>query len=93
MKKIQITGRDWDMTGCTAEEITVEGPVAPLEGCGANADRAAVVDAYGRDLRIVGIRRHGARVELAVDIERPPAGAAGPQSGPTGRSPEPSQLC
>jgi hypothetical protein len=71
MNKIQITGHDWDMSDWPVEEITVAGIVTPLEGCGDNDDRAAVVDAYGRELHIVGVRRHGSRVELVVDTEVP----------------------
>lgn len=68
MEKIRITGNGWDMSDWPAEEITVAGIVTPLEGCGDNDDQAAVVDAYGRELRIVGVRRHGSRVELVVDM-------------------------
>jgi hypothetical protein len=71
MEKIQITGHDWDMSDWPPEEMTVEGIVMPLEGCGDNEDRAVVVDAYGRELHIVGVRRNGSRVELVVDTERP----------------------
>lgn len=71
MEKIQITERDWDMSDWPPEEITVEGIVMPLEGCGDNEDRAAVVDAFGRELHIVGVRRNGFRVELVVDMEVP----------------------
>jgi hypothetical protein len=71
MKKIRITGRDWDMSDWPPEELTVESFVMPLEGCGSNDDPAAVVDAYGRELRIVGVRRSGDRVELVVDTEVP----------------------
>ena len=71
MEKIRITGRDWDMSDWPAEEITVEGIVMPLEGCGANEDPAAVIDAYGRELHIIGVRRTGGRVELVVDTEVP----------------------
>jgi len=67
--KIQITGNGWDMSDWPPEEITVEGLVVPLEGCGDNEDRAAVLDAYGRELQIIGVRRHGDRVELVVDTE------------------------
>jgi hypothetical protein len=70
-QKIQITARDWDMSDWTPEEITVEGIVMPLEGCGANEAPAAVVDAYGRELHIIGVRRHHSRVELVVDVEGP----------------------
>jgi hypothetical protein len=79
MEKIQITQPDWDMTDSPPEELTVESFVMPLEGCGSNDDPAAVVDAYGRDLRVIGVRRAGDRVELVVDSEvqdvqgRPPA--------------------
>jgi hypothetical protein len=38
LEKIRITGRDWDMSDWLAGEITVEGIVMPLEGCGANED-------------------------------------------------------
>jgi hypothetical protein len=69
LEKIRITGHDWDMSDWPAEEITVEGIVTPLEGCGANEDRAAVVDAYGRELHIIGVRRNGSRVELVVDTD------------------------
>ena len=71
MKKIRITGRDWDMSDWPPAEVTVEGIVLPLEGCGVNEDRAAVVDAYGRELHIIGVRRHGSRVALVVDMEGP----------------------
>ena len=70
-KKIQITGRDWDMSGWPPEEITVEGIVMPLESCGADEHQAAVVDVDGRGLHIIGVRRHGSRVELVVDLEGP----------------------
>jgi hypothetical protein len=59
MEKIQITGHDWNMT--------VESFVMPLEGCGSHDDPAAVVDAYGRELHVIGVRRHGNRVELVID--------------------------
>jgi hypothetical protein len=71
MEKIRITGRDWDMSDWPTEELTVEGIVMPLEGCGNNDDKAAVIDAYGRELHIIGVRRHGSRVELVVDTEKP----------------------
>ncbi len=71
LKKIRITGRDWDMSDWPPEEITVEGIVMSLEGCGADEDRAAVVDVYGRELDIIGVRCHGSRVELVVDMEGP----------------------
>jgi hypothetical protein len=77
VEKIRITGRDWDMSGWPREEITVAGIVSPLEGCGDNDDRAAVVDAYGRELRIIGVRRHGGRVELVVDADRAAAAVSG----------------
>lgn len=71
MEKIQISEPGWPMSDWPPGEITVAGIVTPLEGCGDNDDPAAVVDAYGRDLHIVGVRRHGSRVELVVDTERP----------------------
>jgi hypothetical protein len=71
MEKIRITGNDWDMSDWPAEELTVESFVMPLEGCGSNDDPAVVVDAYGRQLNIIGVRRHGSRVELVVDMEGP----------------------
>jgi hypothetical protein len=40
-------------------------------GCGSDDDPAAVVDAYGRELRYIGVRRTGTRVELVVDTEVP----------------------
>jgi hypothetical protein len=43
----------------------------PLEGCGSNDGPAAVVDAYGRELRVVGVRRTRSRVELVIDTEVP----------------------
>jgi hypothetical protein len=70
-EKIRITGNDWNMSDWPAEELTVESFVMPLEGCGSNDDPAAVVDAYGRELRVIGVRRHGSRVELVVDMEVP----------------------
>lgn len=71
MEKIRITGHDWDMSDWPAEELTVESLVMPLEGCGGNDNRAAVVDAYGRELHIIGVRRNGSRVELVVDLKEP----------------------
>lgn len=70
-EKIRITGNDWDMSSWPSGELTVESFVMPLEGCGSDDDPAAVVDAYGRELRIIGVRRHGSRVELVVDAEVP----------------------
>lgn len=70
-KKITIPESAWPMHDWPADEITVEGIVTPLEGCGANEDRAVVVDAYGRELHIIGVRRNGNRVELVVDTEGP----------------------
>lgn len=69
--KIQITERDWPMHDWPREEIVVEGIVMALEGCGDNDDQAVVTDAYGRQLRIIGVRRNGNRVELVVDTEEP----------------------
>ena len=70
-QKIRITSPDWDMSDEPADERTVESFVMPLEGCGGNDDPAAVVDAYGRELRYLGVRWTGSRVELVVDTEVP----------------------
>jgi hypothetical protein len=67
MARIQITGHDWDMSGWQPGEITVAGIVTAMEGCGANEEQAAVIDAYGRELHVIGVRRVGSRVELVVD--------------------------
>jgi hypothetical protein len=69
MKTIQITGRDRDMSGWPSEEITVEGIVMSLEAAAPARTGAAVVDVYGRELHIIGVRRHCSRVELVVDME------------------------
>jgi hypothetical protein len=58
-QKIRINSPDWDMSD------------EPAEGCGSDDDPAAVVDAYGRELRYIGVRRTGTRVELVVDTEVP----------------------
>jgi hypothetical protein len=71
MQKIQITQPDWYMGDDPPGELTVEGLVMPLEGCGSNDDPAVVVDAHGRELRVVGVRRAAGRVELVVDTEVP----------------------
>jgi hypothetical protein len=70
-QKIRINSPDWDMSDEPAEERTVESFVMPLEGCGSDDAPAAVVDAYGRELRYIGVRRTGTRVELVVDTEVP----------------------
>lgn len=71
LPKVQISDRDWPMSDWGPGDITVAGLVAPLEGCGANDARAAVVDEYGRELPVIGVRRHLLRVELVVDTEGP----------------------
>jgi len=71
MEKIRISSPDWDMSDEPPEERTVESFVMPLEGCGSDDDPAAVVDAYGRELRYLGVRRATVRVELVVDTEVP----------------------
>jgi hypothetical protein len=71
MEKIQIAERDWPMSDWPPEEMTVASFVTPLEGCGSDDDPAAVVDAYGRRLHVVGVRRAENRVELVVDTEVP----------------------
>lgn len=60
-------GLDWDMSDWGPEDLGVEGIVMALEGCGANEDQAAVVTSDGRELRVLGVRRHGARVEIVVE--------------------------
>lgn len=67
MAKIQISERDWDMSDWPAGEIVVDGIVMALEGCGGGGDQVAVIDADGRELRVLGVRRHGSRVELVVE--------------------------
>jgi hypothetical protein len=69
MQKIEITGNDWPMHDWPPEELTVESITMPLEQCGSDDDPAAVVDAYGRELKILGVRRNGDRVELVIDTE------------------------
>jgi hypothetical protein len=70
-QKIRITSPDWDMSDEPAGERTIESFVMPLEGCGSDDDPAAVVDAYGRELRYLGVRRANGRVELVIDTEVP----------------------
>ena len=81
-ERIRIGGNDCDMSGRRPEDLTVAGLVTPLEGCGADGARAAVVDAYGRELHVIGVRRNGLRVELVVDT-----GATGPGMAPSGNGP------
>ncbi|GAA4932005.1 hypothetical protein HD597_012853 [Nonomuraea thailandensis] len=69
MEKIRITQPDWDLADWGPADLTVEGVVMALEGCGDNESPMAVVDAYGRELRIVGVRRQGSRVEIVVSAE------------------------
>jgi hypothetical protein len=73
MAKVAISERHWDMSGWDPAEIVVEGLVMAVEGCGANEDRLAVIDDDGRELRIIGVRRHGSRVEIVISTQ--PAGA------------------
>lgn len=67
MAKIKLARRDWDMSDWPASEIVVEGIVMALEGCGDNEDQARVITADGQNLRVLGVRRHGSRVEIVVE--------------------------
>ncbi|MGW3353268.1 hypothetical protein ACWDA3_59125 [Nonomuraea rubra] len=69
MGKIQITQPDWNMADWGPADLTVEAVVMALEGCGDNESPMAVVDAYGRKLRIIGVRRQDSRVEIVVAVE------------------------
>jgi hypothetical protein len=71
MEKIQITQPDWDLSDWGPADITVEGVVMAIEGCGDNETPMAVVDADGRELRIIGVRRQDSRVEIVVSAEGP----------------------
>ncbi len=67
MAKIKFAKPDWDMSDWPASEIVVEGIVMALEGLGGNEDQARVITANGQSLRILGVRRHGSRVEIVVE--------------------------
>jgi hypothetical protein len=71
MEKIQITRPDWDTSDWGPADITVEGVVMALEGCGDNEIPVAVIDDSGCELRIIGVRRQGSRVEIVVAAEGP----------------------
>jgi hypothetical protein len=66
MAKIKISGRDWDMSDWDPAEIVVEGLGMAVEGCGSNDDQLAVIGSDGRELRLLGVRRHGNRVEIVI---------------------------
>jgi hypothetical protein len=68
MAKIQIPESDWDMSDWPADEITVAGVVAALEGCGTDDEPVAVIDACGQELRLAGVRVHGSRIEIVVEV-------------------------
>ena len=76
MEKIRITSPDWDMSDEPAGERTVESFVMPLEGCGSDDEPAAVVDAYGRELRYIGVRRDGFDDPVRVDVGALPGGVS-----------------
>jgi hypothetical protein len=59
---------DWDMSDWGPEDLVVDGLVMALEGCGVDEDQVAVVTADGKELRVLGVRRHGGRVEIVVEI-------------------------
>jgi hypothetical protein len=67
MAEIRISDSDWDMSDWSAEDISVAGIVMAVEGCGRDDDQVAVIDAEGRELRLLGVRAFAGRVEIVVD--------------------------
>jgi hypothetical protein len=55
------------MSDWSADDLSVAGIVMAVEGCGGNDDQVAVLDAEGRELRLLGVRAFGGRVEIVVD--------------------------
>lgn len=47
--------RGWDMSDWPADEVTVSGVVAALEGCGSDEDRVQLVSADGAPLKFTGV--------------------------------------
>ena len=71
MRKIQITQPDWYMGDDPPGELTVEGSSCPWKDAARTTTPPVVVDAYGRELRVIGVRSAAGRVELVVDTEVP----------------------
>jgi hypothetical protein len=68
MAKIQVPESDWPMYDWEPEDIVVDGIVMAVQGLSSDDDntRVAVLTDDGRELRILGVRRGGGRVEIIV---------------------------
>jgi hypothetical protein len=69
-QRITILENEWPMHDWPAEEITVAGIVGALEGCSMDDEntRAAVIDAYGQEMRVLGVRVRPGTKGLVLDI-------------------------
>ena len=66
--KIQVPKPDWPMYDWAPEDIVVAGIVMAVQGLSRDDDstQVAVLTDECRELRIVGVRAHGGRVEIVV---------------------------
>lgn len=86
MAGMEISERDWDMSGWPPEEIVVEGIVMALEGCGRDESPVSVLLADGSPggtpLRVLGVRRVGgarpASWQAQIVVELQDAARPGP---------------
>jgi phage replication-related protein YjqB (UPF0714/DUF867 family) len=78
--KIQVPESDWPMHDWAPQDIVVDGIVMAVQGLSRDDDntQVAVLTDEGRELRIVGVRAHGGRVEIIVS--EAPADLVGPAS-------------
>jgi phage replication-related protein YjqB (UPF0714/DUF867 family) len=68
MARVQVPESDWPMYGWESEDIVVDGIVMAVKGLSSDDDstQVAVLTDEGRELRILGVRAHGGRVEIVV---------------------------
>jgi hypothetical protein len=62
-----MPGMDWDTSHDSPEDLTVEGIVMMVEGCGGNEDQVVITDREGNALRLLGVRTRDYRVEVVTD--------------------------
>ena len=68
MARIQVPESDWPMNDWEPEDIVVDGIVMAIQGLSSDDDntQVAVLTDEGQELRILGVRAHGGRVEIVV---------------------------
>lgn len=68
MASVQVPESDWPMYDWKPEDIVVDGIVMAVQGLSSDDDstQVAVLTDEGRELRILGVRAHGGRVEIVV---------------------------